>query len=194
MCNVKNNSETPPCNFAEDNKSVAKGLDIVAERVVKYIVTSRVTLSCAESCTGGLIAEKITGVPGASAVFAGGVVSYSEDVKENVLGVKRATLDKYSVYSAETASEMSAGVMRLMKTDAAVAVTGIAGPSGGSEDKPVGTVWVSVRVRDRENVRKLKLYEEICEPDRETVRLLTAKHALLMLEEMIAYAAESEGK
>ena len=192
MCNLKNNSPEAPFDFAEDNESVTERLDIVAERVVKYFITSRVTLSSAESCTGGMIAEKITGIAGASEVFKGGVVSYSEDVKENVLGVKRETLDRFTVYSYEVASEMSRGVMQLMNTDAAIAVTGIAGPSGGSSEKPVGTVYVSVRYRAAETVRELRLYEEFKDPGRETVRLLTVLHALEMLEELVT--KESEGK
>ena len=192
MCNLKNNPENAPAVFAEDNKSVTEGLDIVTDRVVKYIITSGVTLSTAESCTGGMIAERITSIPGASGIFAGGVVSYSEDVKVNVLGVKRETLDKHTVYSAETASEMSRGVMDLMKTEAAIAVTGLAGPSGGTAERPVGTVFVSVRHKNREEVRDLRLYEEYESLDRELIRLLTVRRALEMLEGLLM--SESEGE
>ena len=192
MCNLKNNPENVPAVFAEDNKSVTEGLDIVTDRVVKYIITSGVTLSTAESCTGGMIAERITSIPGASGIFAGGVVSYSEDVKVNVLGVKRETLDKHTVYSAETASEMSRGVMDLMKTEAAIAVTGLAGPSGGTAERPVGTVFVSVRHKNREEVRDLRLYEEYESLDRELIRLLTVRRALEMLEGLLM--SESEGE
>ena len=192
MCNLKNNPENAPAVFAEDNKSVTEGLDIVTDRVVKYIITSGVTLSTAESCTGGMIAERITSIPGASGIFAGGVVSYSEDVKVNVLGVKRETLDKHTVYSAETASEMSRGVMDLMKTEAAIAVTGLAGPSGGTAERPVGTVLVSVRHKNREEVRDLRLYEEYESLDRELIRLLTVRRALEMLEGLLM--SESEGE
>ena len=192
MCNLKNNPEKALAVFAEDNKSVTEGLDIVADRVVKYIITSGVTLSTAESCTGGMIAERITSIPGASAIFAGGVVSYSEDVKVNVLGVKPETLDKHTVYSAETASEMSRGVMELMKTEAAIAVTGLAGPAGGTAEKPVGTVFVSVRHKNREEVRDLRLYEEYESLDRELIRLLTVRRALEMLEGLLV--SESEGE
>ena len=192
MCNLKNNPKNVPSDFAEDNKSVTEGLDIVAERVVKYIITSGVTLSTAESCTGGMLAERITSIAGASAVFAGGVVSYSEDVKENVLGVKRETLDKHTVYSAEVASEMSRGVMELMTTEAAVAVTGIAGPSGGTKERPVGTVFVSVRYKDREEVKDLRLYEEYESLDRELIRLVTVRSALEMLEHLLVSEREGE--
>lgn len=192
MCNLKNNPPEGADKFAQGAKSAAEGLDSVTERVVKYIITSGVTLSSAESCTGGMIAERITGIAGASAVFAGGVVSYSEDVKMKVLGVRRETLDAHTVYSAEAASEMSRGVRELMGTDAAVAVTGLAGPGGGTPEKPVGTVFVSVRYKDREEVRELRLYEEYESLDRELIRLLTVRRAFEMLEALLVNEREGE--
>ena len=192
MCNVKNNPREGRESFAQDAEMLSKSLDIVTDRVVKYIMARRVSLSTAESCTGGMLAERITSVPGASDIFAGGVVSYSEDVKKKVLGVKKETLEKHTVYSAQTASEMSRGVMELMGTDASAAVTGIAGPGGGTDDKPVGTVFVSVRYKNREEVRDLRLYEEYGSLDRETIRLLTVRSALEMLEQLLV--SESEGE
>ena len=192
MCNLKNIPRKAPQGFDQDAESLPQSLDIVAGRVVKYILARGVTLSTAESCTGGMLAECITSVPGASGAFAGGVVSYSEDVKMKVLGVKKETLDAYTVYSAETASEMSRGVMELMGTDAAAAVTGIAGPGGGTVDKPVGTVFVSVRYKNREEVRDLRLYEEYEGLDRGSIRMLTVRSALEMLEQLLV--SESEGE
>ena len=192
MCNLKNIPRKAPQGFDQDAESLPQSLDIVAGRVVKYILARGVTLSTAESCTGGMLAECITSVPGASGAFAGGVVSYSEDVKMKVLGVKKETLDAYTVYSAETASEMSRGVMELMGTDAAAAVTGIAGPGGGTAERPVGTVFVSVRYKNREEVRDLRLYEEYEGLDRETIRMLTVRSALEMLEQLLV--SESEGE
>ncbi len=191
MCNLPKNAGDSSSEFAEDNKSLDKRLDIAADRVVKYMITSRITLSTAESCTGGLIAEKVTGVSGASEIFRGGVVSYSEEVKRKVLGVGQETLDEFSVYSAQVASQMSEGVMRLMDSDAAVGVTGIAGPNGGSDDKPVGTVFVSVRYKSMEEVRDLRLYEEYENMDREFIRHHAALSALEMLERLLL--SESEG-
>ena len=192
MCNLKNNPRKAMQGFDQDAESLRQSLDIVTGRVVKYIMARGVTLSAAESCTGGMLSEYITSVPGASSVFAGGVVSYSEDVKMKVLGVKKATLDAFTVYSAETASEMSRGVMELTGTDAAAAVTGIAGPGGGTDDRPVGTVFVSVRYKNREKVKDLRLYEEYESLDRETIRLLTVRGALEMLEQLLV--SESEGE
>ena len=192
MCNVPNRDEAGLSVFAKAYKLVTKGLDITVERVVKYMITSQITLSCAESCTGGLVAEAVTRVPGASAIFKGGVVSYSEEIKQQVLGVRAETLSKHTVYSAEVANEMSSGVMMLMKTDASIGITGIAGPGGGTEDKPVGTVYVSVRYKEREAVKDLRLYEEYESMDRELIRLLSAQRALEMLESLLKN--ESEGK
>ena len=185
MCNMKNNQELASFNFAKDNKSVTKRLDIVTVRVVKYMIARHISLSAAESCTGGLISAAVTSVPGASAIYKGGVCSYAEEVKINVLGVSRETIEKTTVYSAETASEMSAGVMKLMQTDAAVAVTGIAGPGGGSPEKPVGTVFVSVRYKDKERVEGLAVYKEYENADREFIRNIAAARALEMLESIL---------
>lgn len=190
MCNMKNSVVGDSSKFAKDNKAVTKRLDIVTARVVKYMIASGITLSVAESCTGGLISEKVTSVAGASAVYRGGVCSYTEEIKEKVLGVKRETLDRYSVYSAEVAGEMSAGVMRLMQTDAAIGVTGLAGPGGGSEEKPVGTVYVSVRYKERELVRDLALYKEYEELDREFIRMAAAASAFEMLEQLVRDESE----
>lgn len=191
MCNVKENRSMASCIFAEDNKRVTKSLDIVTDRVVKYMIAKGITVSAAESCTGGLLSEKITSVSGASACYHGGVCSYTEEVKMKVLGVKKETLEKYTVYSAETASEMSRGVRELMQTDCSVGITGIAGPSGGTEEKPVGTVYVSVRYKDREIVRDLRLYDKYEKTDRELIRTASAMCALEMLEELITDGGEA---
>lgn len=108
------------------------------------------TVATAESCTGGNIAHSLTLIPGASDVVAGGVVSYSNEVKMRVLGVKAETLEAHGAVSRETVIEMARGVMALTGTDVAVATSGIAGPGGGTPDKPVGTVWIAARVGDKE--------------------------------------------
>ena len=172
-------------DFAKPYKVVTETLDIVTQRVVKYMKDKGLTLSAAESCTGGLVSQSITSVSGASAVYKGGVCSYSEEVKVKVLGVSEDTLKEHTVYSEQVASEMSAGVMRLMQTDAAIGITGIAGPDGGTEQKPVGTVYVSVRAGGREAVRDLALYKEYDELDRKKVRLLAAEKSLEMLLELL---------
>lgn len=102
------------------------------------------TLSAAESCTGGMISELITSVPGSSAYYLGSVTSYANDVKIKVLGVKPETLEQYGAVSSECVAEMAEGVRRITGSDYSVATSGIAGPDGGTEDKPAGTVWIGV--------------------------------------------------
>ena len=119
--------------------------EVMLEEVVgKLLNDNNLTISTAESCTGGKIASLITSVPGSSGWFTGSVVAYDNSIKTGVLGVSNETLRLYGAVSAETAGEMARGVRRLMGTDYAIAVTGIAGPTGGTADKPVGTVWIAV--------------------------------------------------
>ena len=101
-------------------------------------------MASAESCTGGTIAKMITAIPGSSEVFKGTVVSYATEVKENVLGVNHDDVERYTVVSQQVAEQMATGVRALLKTDYAVATTGVAGPGGGTDENPVGTVWIAV--------------------------------------------------
>lgn len=116
------------------------------------------TLSAAESCTGGLISHRLTEVPGSSAYFMGTVVAYSNIVKEKLLGVRASTLKKYGAVSSRGAVEMARGARKLFKTDCALAVTGIAGPSGGSKEKPVGLVFVAVSAKGMEDAWGKKVF------------------------------------
>jgi nicotinamide-nucleotide amidase len=116
----------------------------LAQVVVERASTQGLTIALAESCTGGLIAAALTGIPGASTVLLGSVVTYSDDLKRGLLGVGEPTLREHGAVSAETACEMASGARRVTGADLALSVTGIAGPGGGSADKPVGTVWFSV--------------------------------------------------
>ncbi|WEK21106.1 MAG: competence/damage-inducible protein A [Candidatus Pedobacter colombiensis] len=126
-------------------KYVVVDKDITLEKAILDIMEQhKLTLSTAESCTGGYISHLITQHPGCSAVFAGGAVTYSNALKMSVLGVKAETLEAYGAVSEQTVKEMAYGARINFKTDYAVAVSGIAGPDGGTADKPVGTVWVAV--------------------------------------------------
>lgn len=107
-------------------------------------------LAVAESCTGGLIGHRITNVPGSSAYYAGSVTAYSYDIKELILHVRRETLDRYGAVSEQTAREMAQGVRRSFYADIGLAVTGIAGPGGGTPEKPVGLVYVALAAPDGE--------------------------------------------
>lgn len=124
--------------ISESNKTVSQILgELLMER--------ELTISCAESCTGGNLAHRITQQAGSSTYFLGSVVSYSNDVKANVLKVSRSAISRHGAVSREVAEEMAKGVASLMKSDCAISTTGIAGPDGGTKFKPVGTVWMSVK-------------------------------------------------
>lgn len=118
------------------------------QTVVSLLTESRMTLTTAESCTGGLIAHRITNVPGASAVFTHGFVTYANDAKVSLLGVSPADLETHGAVSESVACQMAAGALQASGADVAVAVTGIAGPDGGSAEKPVGTAWIGLAAKD----------------------------------------------
>lgn len=116
----------------------------MVEELVKLLSEKNKKIATAESCTGGMIAQMITSVAGSSAVFDCGVVAYANQIKMTILGVHAQTLEQYGAVSEQTAFEMAQGVQKLSGADYAVSVTGIAGPGGGSAEKPVGTVYVGV--------------------------------------------------
>lgn len=185
MCIILNKWGSATVKFAEDNKLVTKTLDIVTSSVVEYMIAKGITLSTAESCTGGMLSQTVTSVSGASKIFLGGICAYNEEIKMRLLGVSAETLERYTVYSEQTASEMSAGIMRLTGSDSAIGITGLAGPDGGTDEKPVGTVYVSVRYKDYEEVRDLMLYKEYEDMDRKFIRLTTVQRALKMVSELM---------
>lgn len=131
--------------IARVKKFVVAEEDVPLEKAILDIMHKKnLTLSTAESCTGGFIAHLITQHPGCSSVYAGGAVTYSYELKKSVLGVKQKTLTDFGAVSEETVREMAAGALEHFKTDYSVAVSGIAGPDGGMPGKPVGTVWIAV--------------------------------------------------
>lgn len=121
----------------------------LAEALGRKLRESGKILSVAESCTGGFLGHLITANPNSSDYFIGGAITYSNALKQSLLGVKSKTLDQYGAVSEETAREMAIGAQATFKSDYAIAVTGIAGPSGGSDEKPLGTVWIAVASEDR---------------------------------------------
>lgn len=152
-----------------EDKSLSQVLgDLLKER--------ELTVSSAESCTGGNIAHTIVKRPGSSAYFLGSVVSYSNDVKANVLGVSRSSIDRYGAVSREVVEQMVTGVAALMKTDCAIATSGIAGPEGGTKFKPVGTVWIAVKINERVVSECIHFAG-----DRDTVIDSATNHAIVML-------------
>jgi len=149
--------------------------------VVGLLRSKQKTLALAESCTGGLMAHRVTNVPGASEIFLGGVVSYANEVKENFLGVRVETLARHGAVSEVVAREMALGAQRQFGSDFAVAVTGIAGPGGGTSEKPVGTVFIALASAAGVAVKKfLNVWE------RETFKQVTTTQALEWLRQQVS--------
>ena len=147
-----------------------------AERLVRILTEKKMTCATAESCTGGGVGFAITAVPGSSAVFWGGIISYDNSVKHGVLGVPEEVLATKGAVSSECAAAMAEGARRCLKTDLAVSITGIAGPGGGSADKPVGLVWFGVASKAGTITDK-----KVFSGGRETVRAAAIEHALSLL-------------
>ncbi len=152
-------------------------IQTLAGELVCLARENNVTLGTAESCTGGLIAATVTDVPGASAVFFGGVVSYDNRIKMGLLGVKEETLSSVGAVSYETAGQMAEGALRALGVDHAVAVTGIAGPGGGTPTKPVGLVYIATASKQGETI----VTENHFDGNRTEVRLQTVEKALSLL-------------
>ena len=159
-------------------------LDKTAENVVQLLVEKNKTVSFAESCTGGMISSAVTGVSGASAVFGFGFVTYANEAKMKLLG----TLKAVGAVSEETACQMAEGARRASGSDLAAAVTGIAGPTGGTPEKPVGTVWIGISSKNGTYAKKF-LFDggefAVLYDKRTAVRTQTAYTALEMIKEEI---------
>ncbi len=139
------------------SKYVVSEGDVPIEKAILDFMSARsLTLTTAESCTGGYIAHMITQHPGCSSVFLGGAVSYSDELKQIMLGVSENTLAKYGAVSEETVYEMAIGAIKNYHSDYSIAVSGIAGPDGGTPDKPIGTVWIAVANKTKTIVRKFQ--------------------------------------
>lgn len=154
---VKGEHRREELNVEVDKLRVLLGKAIIAEKDISIeeilgnkLSENNLALSTAESCTGGNIAHMITSVSGSSRYFKGSIVSYSNEVKEHSLGVSMESLRKFGAVSEKVVQEMALGVQLQMKTDCSIAVSGIAGPDGGSDEKPVGTVWICTRYKDQE--------------------------------------------
>ncbi len=131
--------------------------ETIESAIGKLLLARKLTLSTAESCTGGYLAHEITSVPGSSAYFMGSIISYDNRIKRDELEVKQETLDTVGAVSEETVRQMAEGVRKKLKTDIGLATSGIAGPDGGTEDKPVGTVWIACAFEGQTFTRKLQL-------------------------------------
>ncbi len=155
--------------------------DIPLEIIVGDLLRrNNLTVSTAESCTGGSIAARISSVPGCSDYFRGSIVAYSNDIKNMLLGVSAETLGKHGAVSEETVTEMVKGAMKVMKTDCAVATSGIAGPGGGTPEKPVGTIWIAVGYKN-----EIRTYRQETNRGRSMNMERAGNNALLMLRDML---------
>ena len=135
-------------------------ISVLAIGVVAALKEKGLCFATAESCTGGAVSQAITSVAGCSSVMRGAVVAYHNEVKMNVLGVSAFSLEQHGAVSREVVEQMVCGVSRLLGAECAVATTGIAGPGGGTPDKPVGTVWIAAKVGDSVAVELLSLKDE----------------------------------
>jgi nicotinamide-nucleotide amidase len=140
----------------------------------------KLKLAVAESCTGGMLGERITNVPGSSDVFLGGVIAYHNDVKKKLLGVRPEDLERFGAVSEEVALQMAAGVRERTGADVGVSVTGIAGPGGGTPEKPVGLVWIAIHGSDA----KARRFHVV--GDRAEIRQRAAQAALEMVRRTLA--------
>ncbi len=147
-----------------------------AEELVKTFIERKLTCATAESCTGGGVGFAITSVAGASSIFRGGVISYDNSVKRDVLGVPEDVLRQKGAVSSECAAAMAAGARRLLGTDLAVSITGIAGPGGGSVEKPVGLVWFGLAAASGVSTER-----KVFPGERDAVRAAAIEHALELL-------------
>lgn len=151
----------------------AEGETSLEAVVGEMLVKRNLTIATAESCTGGLLAGALINYPGISSVFLEGIITYSNEAKMKRLGVKAETLAKYGAVSEETAKEMAEGIAKAANTDIGISVTGIAGPGGGTEEKPVGLVYVGLYIQGKVQVKKLDLFG-----DRQKIRQRTVVNAL----------------
>ncbi|GAA0744564.1 hypothetical protein GCM10008906_29630 [Clostridium oceanicum] len=165
----KNNITTKENKKNMDNNKV--------EFIVGKLLTEKnLTISTAESCTGGLLAGTLINYPGISSSFLEGAVTYSNESKMKRLNVKKETLDKHGAVSTETAKEMAEGIRKSSNTDIGISTTGVAGPGGGTKEKPVGLVYIGINIHDKTLVEKLN-----CSGDRQSVRNTVVNKTLDML-------------
>ncbi len=154
--------------------------DVLEDVVVKLMKEKSLTCATAESCSGGLIAKRLTNCSGSSEVFNGGIVAYSDNVKENIVGVNPNTLNKFGAVSKEVVEELSMNITQCFKTDIGIASTGISGPTGGTDEKPVGLVFISIYFKNKFYTKKFNFFK-----NRKIHREMTAQAALNMLRKTI---------
>jgi len=159
--------------------------DTLEAIVANILIEQKKTLAVAESCTGGMLSSRLTTISGVGEVFLGGVVSYDNSIKTDVLGVSASTIEQYGAVSEETALEMASGIRKETKADIGISITGLAGPTGGGEHKPIGTVWIALA--DEGGVRA---YHNLFSGDRQLIRERSTVTALNLLRRLLLREAE----
>ena len=152
------------------------------EQIISKLVEKNITISTAESCTGGSLGKIITSVSGVSSIYGFGFITYANEVKEKILGVKHETLESYGAVSPETALEMAIGARKVSGSDIAVSVTGIAGPGGGTPEKPVGLVYIAIADKNGAEYRKLSL-----DGSRDEIRAKTCDCVFRLIKEKLNF-------
>jgi nicotinamide-nucleotide amidase len=166
-----------------------ENLDKKVTNVVKLLEQDNLTIAVAESCTGGLLSELITSVPGASEVYELGVCTYSEKMKTKFLGVPEKLIEKYGVVSSEVADAMVRGLKKCSAADVCISVTGVAGPGGGTEKTPVGTVFIGFDICGKQFVKLPELWL-MNDKSREKIRFAAADFAFGIVEEILTEAVQ----
>ena len=174
----KSNIKEPQKKIVKSLSNYVYGLDNVKieEVISKLLINKKLKLSLAESCTGGFIAKSITDIPGSSNYFLGSIVAYNNKIKQNILEVPLELIDKFGAVSSQVAESMAINACRKFKSDISISCTGISGPTGGTDKKPVGTVYISVKYLDTQVTKKF-----IFKLEREFHRIITKQTALYML-------------
>ena len=155
------------------------------EQIISKLIENNITISTAESCTGGSLGKIITSVPGASSIYGYGFITYANEAKEKILGVSHETLEKHGAVSPDTALQMAKGAREVSGSDVSVSVTGIAGPGGGTAEKPVGLVYIAISDKYGEEYRKLNL-----SGNRDEVRTQTCDEVFKLIAERISGTGE----
>jgi nicotinamide-nucleotide amidase len=164
-----------------------EGDDDLARALLELCRSRNLEIAVAESCTGGLLGARITAIPGSSEVFVGGVIAYSDEMKVRELGVSEATLREHGAVSEEVVRQMAVGAQKKFGVDVVLAITGVAGPGGGTTEKPVGLVWICAAVGERVEPRKIQSWG-----DRQEIRYRAAQAAMELARRMLTAAHKSE--
>ncbi|WP_300378012.1 CinA family protein [Brachyspira sp.] len=167
-------------NIKIDREEIKKQIEEKSNNTVQLLINRKLKITSAESCTGGLFASSITSVSGSSECFEGSFVTYSNEIKNKMINVKEETLNKYGAVSEECVLEMSENSRKIMESDISIAISGIAGPSGGTDEKPVGLVWICLASKGY-----IKAYKNIFKGDRNLVREQSVLFALNLVENFL---------